>query len=581
MRVIICLIYLFSICLSAQSESFIKEFNKLLSSDEPEKAEELLLRLKENSPELPLNNYHATLGESFFRNHLFKKSLKHYRLSGNLKLNKRIYYYHKAEETPGISSGYISSKRQYLRKSRIDELRARYFRTFLNNVDLINESFKIYRRIMLLRFKGFMMKMRPDRAEKYIIANLEYIHYNLKKLMYYKLGKAYLRSYQFRDYDKAFKYINLSGNILHHPQLNSYHKGMQYFRSGDFKSAYQLFLKSKLRHLVARTLTLLASKDRKCGKSLSAEKKYRKALTLYNSNLFTTDTPWEPEDTSLRITCINFIRNAEKRAGRDKLLKKILSESGNYSRTLNNYAIYYYCKELVSEQVQYKSLISDQQRTLFLSDEKKRIDFSRNRKQNVVFDYQIIKERDKIKENRTIFIPRNRKKKKKWSPHTITVQNYFYGPVGLFHPSMQDLYYYELIPSPEDMKDSWIVDVTPMHPDEVNPQNGKKFLYGRVWIDKQDYSISKVAWIPRHSRRTRVFTNIANMLERNSEISFVTCFDFKKGVLRYPSSGIYSEYFKDHRDIKERFSQLNIKFTDYRFFNTATRIEKEQLYRKN
>ncbi len=581
--VIICVISLLSISAYAQSDFFEREFNQLLNSDEPEQAEALLNQLKEKLPDKKFRNYHKMLGQSFLRNYLYDKSLQHFRLSEQLKSNKHIHYYHKAISTADLSPESILQREVYLRKTKIKELQARYMRTFLNDPDKLNDSFRIYNKIMAVRFREFTYRQRPDRAEKYILNNLEYLNETGKQNICHLLGRAFMKSYKFRNYEKALKYITLSGRKGDYPELMKYELGMELYKNRNYSEAYSQFSEGGYRHLAARMLVILAKEAEKSGDISTANSRYSKALKLYNAILFTVDTPWESEDTWKRVSCINFIKYQNKKNGNNKLLNKILKGAGNYCKTLNNYAIYYFCQEHISELIRYRSIKSARKRIKALSREHKKTRFSRNRKIKVIFDYQILKDKKGVKENRAPAKKKNREEVEefvRWYPHTIEVRNYFYGPVGLFHPDMQNHYYYSIAEESYDINgcDTWVLDVVPVKPDQMNPVTERKLMYGRVWIDKSDYSTVRISWIPRHNKRSKVFIKLANILEQKSRIDLITDFGFKKGALRYPSSGSYKEYFINNHNSPEEFASLKIDYINYRFFNTATSIEETTLY---
>ncbi len=560
------------------------EFDTYISGNQPESAEKLLSNNANTIGKEKLAEMRAILAECYYKNGLFAKSLELYRLSGKIKKNRKIYYYHKAMKEAAISS---SKKMKFLKKTGIKELVARFIidssrkRRFGQETADLDTGIDMLDRAMAKRFTDFIMKRRPDRAEIYMNSNLSYMTPSIKEKMFYRMGKAWLTSFDYRNYDKAIKYLSVIDKADNFPTLKSYQRGMEFYKKNMVTEALKQFKKGNLGRLAAWMHGIIAEKHRAKGDVPKAKEHYKKALDIYRRALLTIDTPWSRKDNLRRLKfhkeltrCIKDRREQEEK----NLLDRILKGSGAYCRTLDEYSIYYYCKEKVHELVRYKLLNPVKNLLPAMNFSSGKIDYSRNYGNKLVFDYQIVKENGKIEEAR-VPLRGVRGNNGRLSIQSLYITNFFHGPVGILHPDMQHLYHYRIHKKDDTVGDTqaWVLDVIPVSPGIVRHETNTILLYGRVWIDKRDYSIIRVSWVPRFNKRTKILQDISSLLRYKVGADFITDFTIRKGALRYPSLGRYCEYFIDNEGIRRNFTDLNIEFSDYKYFNTAAEINKESL----
>lgn len=576
--------------LSAQSKVFLFKFESLIKDEQPEKAEQLLNRHIKSINQNRLNKLRIAVADSYYKNFLFDKALKLYKLSDNLKKNRSLKYYEMALRRPeakseirrnqiSISPEWIKKKRKLFKKTRIPEAYTRYLLTFNGDPEKTREFISQYRKLLQERFDEFMRRRRPDRAEKYLLHNFRFTKESIVKEFSHKLGLAFMKSYEYRDYNKAVKYIADADKLNEYPSLKFYKKAMQHMKSGEFYKALDYFRRGGFSKHTAWMHGELGLKQKKAGNILKAKANYKRAIDIYHNILFTMDTPWYMVDSIRRINYYNALSNLPKGPEEKQdeiLMSRILLGCGNYCSTLNDFSIFYYCRENINEITRYSMLYKIEEQLPYVQQGKKVLKPARDKNHKMVYDYQIIKEQGDTSETRAALQRTKRTYNNRWATESIQVTNFFFGPVGLLHSDMQHLYNYRLHNKNGQCEgiNAWIVDIVPLYPGKTRAEDNKKLMYGRVWIDKRDYSVIKISWIPKFCDRADTITFVSNIIDSSPVIKLTSVFNIKKGVLRYPSSGYYTEYFIDKEGKKQELVTVDIKFSKYRYFNTATELRK-------
>lgn len=563
-----------------KAESIKTDFNRFIDSDEPEQAEKLLNSFSGKIPAELLSELRVKLAESYFRNMLYDKSLEIYRHSGRIEQNPAINFLSKADPREVASEKVIV---KYLRKTGIPELLIRYMASDQNkrrNDNAVEE----FTQAILHNITLFVSRNKLPRAEFYIRANIKYLPPDYQKIVWYRMGREFLRSLNFRNYDKALHFITKSMRSGRHPELMLYKKSRELAEQQKYHEALKTIAKTDFKDFKAMLFGKIADELKKEGRKKEAKLYYQKGLDMYNDMLFSLTTPWSREYNRKRLSYnyeIEQIPASEKEKTEKKLLSQILSRTGVYCKVLDDYAIYYYCREKLTEKINYSLLKHVKKDLIKLYKNFNYSDFLFPTYKELFFDYQILKEGKEITETRKQL--KNPMKRLTSRPHpgensteTIEVKNYFYGPVGLLHKKMQRFYTYRLLKDKSDDK-KWVVDVIPNYPGEKIQATDKPLMYGRVSISRTDYSITAISWIQKFNKRFEYLKTMAFLIDKMPDIEFITEYGIKKGALRYPSDGLYREIFINKDSKHDTLSSLSFRFNQYKFFNTATDLKSEKL----
>ena len=163
-----------------------------------------------------------------------------------------------------------------------------------------------------------------------------------------------------------------------------------------------------------------------------------------------------------------------------KNLKEILDKSAAYCEKLASASLYFVCNERI-EETRYEHHFVRYYKNLF----------PRKVEENTyVYDYQLIKQGNRIEEKR-ILLEENGKKKNEDNAQLKTKVFYskrsVFGPVGLLNRKNYDQYNYTILDEESvHGRKAIVIEATPKSEMKDMPN------YGKVWVDRQDYSILKI-----------------------------------------------------------------------------------------
>ena len=165
---------------------------------------------------------------------------------------------------------------------------------------------------------------------------------------------------------------------------------------------------------------------------------------------------------------------------RSKDLEEILDKCAVYCERLANASLFFVCNERIEEEINEINLVGYS----------RRIDAKKVEGNTYVYDYQLMKKGNRNEEKR-ILLEENGKKKNEKNAQLKTRMFYskrsVFGPVGLLARKNHDKYNYKIID--EESVHGRKTDVI-----EATPKSEMRDMpnYGKIWVDKQDYSILKV-----------------------------------------------------------------------------------------
>ncbi len=186
------------------------------------------------------------------------------------------------------------------------------------------------------------------------------------------------------------------------------------------------------------------------------------------------------------------------------------------------------------------------------------------------YDYQLIRKGQEIIESRTLLEENGEKKNiknAKLKTERFEHKFVFFGPIGILNELRQELFTYHIIGEREFKgKKAIILEALPKKSSE------SIYLYGRVWINKNDFSIVKIEWNQASLGNFWGVWEYAKSIGAKPHIRFSSEYAFEKNGIRFPSKYTVKENY-----IHPIFGPINKSVTDviyeaYKFFTVETEV---------
>lgn len=251
-------------------------------------------------------------------------------------------------------------------------------------------------------------------------------------------------------------------------------------------------------------------------------------------------------------------------------LEDILKKCAEYCKKIEGAALYFICQEKIKEEFTRPSeaMISG----VVSSGGQRSIRIQRmpgpKEKNEYVYDYQLFKKGSHIAESR-ILLEENEEKRYEKNALLKTKRFYslrsVYGPVGLLSREFQEQYDYKL--KKEDKVEgriAYVIETTPKKGMEGKPN------YGKLWIDKENYSVIKIEFTQESLAGYEDF--VRKIKKQGIKPIFTTIHYYgveKKGI-RFPSKTVFTEVYRPFRGTA---SKTEIEYSNYRFFTVDVEVK--------
>ncbi|NIM14077.1 MAG: hypothetical protein GTO45_18700 [Candidatus Aminicenantes bacterium] len=240
-----------------------------------------------------------------------------------------------------------------------------------------------------------------------------------------------------------------------------------------------------------------------------------------------------------------------------KMLPGILKKVAAYCQQLEAVSLNFFCIEEVYEKV----LNTLQRRGKILKGKSKNV-------KRLTYGYQLIRDKNKIREKR-ILLKQNGWKRMKENAELKTrfkYKNIVYGP-SIFNKHLQPYYQYEIIGKRNwNNKNVLIIEAVP------NSMQDQRFAAGRIWVDENDYSILRIEIYQQSIGNFAEIEKMAEKYQVEPRITIINEYDIVKNGIRFPSRVYYEEAYKDEKGKYMVQSQVNVTFSDYRFYTVETKV---------
>jgi hypothetical protein len=246
----------------------------------------------------------------------------------------------------------------------------------------------------------------------------------------------------------------------------------------------------------------------------------------------------------------NFLIYCEDNEKDDSIeLSQILEKAASYCERLEHASLHFVCNEEIKERLYH---------------------YGRFFRQNTyVYDYQLIRKDNIIKERR-ILLEENGKEKKEENAELktqrFTHKYVIFGPIGLLCESQQQNHDY-VVEKEDKLKGDQclVIEAIPKSQEESD------HLYGRVWIRKNDCSIMKIEWNQESMGNIERIKEDAKKLGVKPRITFISEYAYEKNGIRFPSKYFVREEYIKRRRYKK--SETTVFYKNYKFFTVETDVK--------
>ena len=241
-------------------------------------------------------------------------------------------------------------------------------------------------------------------------------------------------------------------------------------------------------------------------------------------------------------------------------LEKILKKSADYCERLASSALFFVCIEKIEEEIFTFRTYGRRYPTI-------------TKKNVYIYDYQLIKKGEKIEEKR-ILLEENGKKRNEENA-TLKTERFqskrsVFGPVGLLIKDWKKKYNYQIVKEESvDRKEAIVIEVTPKG---ILKEDRS---YGKVWVDKKDFSILKIEVNPESIVNFEFFEKEALKYGASPDIYVSHYYGIEKSGIRFPSKIIFEEdyiFWGKLRRFKK--SKTVITYDSYRFFIVEVEVKR-------
>lgn len=257
-------------------------------------------------------------------------------------------------------------------------------------------------------------------------------------------------------------------------------------------------------------------------------------------------------------------------AGNDEIsLKKILKETANYCERVKGMALFYVCKEKITEKEFFYSGTSFARSETEREQRPFRLVSTKEKK--LLYDYQLIQKAGELKEQRILLEEDGEKmyqENAELDKIKYVSENLVFGPVGFLSQYWQGYFNYEILG--EDSVGGTKTIIVRSSPKEEMEEN---YNIGRIWIDKDNFQILKIEWEPvsiEHYEEGEIPTFLG---EFKQSVIWTVDYDIEKNGVRFPSRQMVKEVFINERGYKILKRGLSCHYEDYKFFTVETEVK--------
>lgn len=243
-------------------------------------------------------------------------------------------------------------------------------------------------------------------------------------------------------------------------------------------------------------------------------------------------------------------------------LETILKKCAEYCEKLVNSALFFVCKEKITEKISSRSapMLTDLKPSARV--------YTSTVKRVYVYDYQLYRKGNDIKEER-ILLEENGKKKHEENASLKTRifrhENIVLGPIGLLSSHWQTFHDYRILKEEKFKGDKAVVIEA-----VLKPEHTFHHLSGKVWVRKTDFSILKIEWLQQSIRGYERVEETAIELRAKPHLTLIAEYGFEKNGIRFPSKYSLDEDYLLRGMRRFNQSKTVVVYDGYKFFTVET-----------
>lgn len=252
---------------------------------------------------------------------------------------------------------------------------------------------------------------------------------------------------------------------------------------------------------------------------------------------------------------------------KEKQLEPILEKCAGYCERLVHSVLFFVCKEEITEKIS--------SRVAFLSSGPQGHPgaYSSTVTRAYVYDYQLYRKGNDIKEQRILIEENGKKKHEENAPLKTSAfrhENIVLGPIGLLSSYWQTLHDYRILKE-EKFKGNKTVIIEAV----LKPEYTFHHLSGKIWVRKSDFSILKIEWLQQSIKGYDRVEETAKKLGAKPRLTVIAEYGFEKSGIRFPSKYSLDEVYIIRGGRRYQQSKIVVLYEDYKFFTveTETRIK--------
>lgn len=255
---------------------------------------------------------------------------------------------------------------------------------------------------------------------------------------------------------------------------------------------------------------------------------------------------------SFMIIFYGFIQSLPKEKEGSINLSQILKKTAEYCKRLDKVSLHFICNEEIKERIYYRFYF----RSFF-------------RENSYVYDYQLVRKNNTIKEQRVLIEENGEPKheenaelktKRFWHKYVI------FGPIGLLGESQQQNHDYSVKKEEKfEGEKCFVIEVVPKFPSKA------RYLFGKAWVRQSDCSIMKVEWNQESMGNIDRIEKEGEKVGAKPRITFVSEYAYEKNGIRFPSKYFVKEDYV--RRTRNKVSETIVVYKDYKFFIVETEVK--------
>jgi hypothetical protein len=257
-------------------------------------------------------------------------------------------------------------------------------------------------------------------------------------------------------------------------------------------------------------------------------------------------------------------------------IKQLIVKCGGYCELVKGAALNYICNENITDvettfntastkvRDPYGNLTSMMQAT--------KLKPKRTKKKTYVYDYQLIKKGEELKESRILLKENNRKKHKENAElqNRYKAQFIIFGPVGFLSRYWQHQFNFEKINNEQvNGIDAVVVKATP------KPTNTENRSEAIIWINPEDASVLRISWQPESMEGFEAEEVKFRAEDLTRTLTWDITYGFEKNGVRFPSIQHIQDMIVNETGDKYILQEITINYSEYKFFTVEVGIKDE------